>query len=134
MGDDDAIEHGEEEVINKDNYRPIVFKAHLAAPIHPSGNAEYPYTSGSTPLTHKEAMQHKSIWQPAMEKEHDGLQAINAWTLVPKDKEMNIIGCKWAYTRKFNEESNWKPKARLVAKGFQQIPGIDFFETHVSVV
>ena len=49
---------------------------------------------------------------------------------------MNVVGNKWVYAQKFlgNDEGTWKPKARLVTKGFQQIPGIDYFETHASVV
>ncbi|KAL7278428.1 hypothetical protein ACG7TL_007425 [Trametes sanguinea] len=89
---------------------------------------------GRTPMNFREAEREPDIWRPAMKKEMDGLMNIKAWRLVPRTPEMNVVGCKWAYARKFDSEGKWKPKARLVAKGFHQIPGVDYFESHASVV
>ncbi|OJT09466.1 Retrovirus-related Pol polyprotein from transposon TNT 1-94, partial [Trametes pubescens] len=89
---------------------------------------------GTTPQTLREALKTPEIWKPAMQKEMGGLMGIEAWKLVPRRPEMNVVGCKWAYARKFDAVGRWKPKARLVAKGFHQIPGIDYFESHASVV
>ena|ERR1700722_6286250 len=93
------------------------------------------YVDGDTPMTYTEAMKEEEIWGQAMKKEIGGLkEMIGVWRLVPKPAGANIVGIKWAYTRKFDEESNWKPMARLVEKGFHQIPGIDYFETHTAVI
>ncbi|KAL7280494.1 hypothetical protein ACG7TL_005426 [Trametes sanguinea] len=89
---------------------------------------------GRTPMNFREAEREPDVWRPAMKKEIDGLMKIQAWRLVPRTPEMNVVGCKWAYARKFDEAGLWKPKARLVAKGFHQIPGVDYFESHASVV
>ncbi|GBE79255.1 hypothetical protein SCP_0204530 [Sparassis crispa] len=92
------------------------------------------HEGGVTPSTYKEAGQHADIWQPAMQTEIDGLHKIGAWQLLPRTAGMNVVGCKWVYARKFDETGKWKAKARLIAKGFQQILGIDYFETHASVI
>ncbi|KAL7283853.1 hypothetical protein ACG7TL_003293 [Trametes sanguinea] len=89
---------------------------------------------GRTPMSFKEAEREPDIWRPAMKKEIEGLEKIQAWRLVPRTSEMNVVGCKWAFARKFDAAGQWKPKARLVAKGFHQILGVDYFESHASVV
>ncbi|KAL7283532.1 hypothetical protein ACG7TL_002966 [Trametes sanguinea] len=113
--------------------------------------ARYPYTwlvelgdvtselpegleGGRMPMSSQEAERELDIWRPAMRKEMDGLINIKVWRLVPRTPEMNVVGCKWAYTRKFDAEGKWKLKARLIAKGFHQIPGVDYFESYGSVV
>jgi hypothetical protein len=94
-----------------EEHYPMAFNANLTTPIQPSNNMEYPYSHGTTPNMYSEAMMDKTVWKPVMQKEYDGLQAINAWTLVLQTKDMNVTGCKWAYARKFDNKSNWKPKA-----------------------
>ena len=83
-----------------------------------------------------QALEDPEIWVPEMDREFSGLMKIGAWKLIPRKPSMNIVRNKWVYAQKFlgDNEGTWKPKVQLVAKGFQQIPGIDYFETHASVV
>ncbi|WMV40740.1 hypothetical protein MTR67_034125 [Solanum verrucosum] len=52
------------------------------------------------------------------------------WTLVPPPSGKNIVGSKWIFRVKTNEDGSLnKYKARLVAQGFTQKPGLDYIET-----
>nr|GEW10035.1 retrovirus-related Pol polyprotein from transposon TNT 1-94 [Tanacetum cinerariifolium] len=56
------------------------------------------------------------------------------WTLVPKPYGKTIIGLKWVFKNKMDEEGAvTKNKARLVAKGYIQEEGINYDETFVPV-
>ena len=56
------------------------------------------------------------------------------WELVPRPKDKNIIGTKWMFKNKMNEDGQIiRNKARLVCKGYSQIEGIDFEETFAPV-
>ncbi|KAK2984527.1 hypothetical protein RJ640_025024 [Escallonia rubra] len=56
------------------------------------------------------------------------------WQLVDKPNDKEIIGLKWVFKTKLNEDGSLhKYKARLVAKGFAQQPVIDFSETFAPV-
>ena len=68
---------------------------------------------------------------------HDELEQFErnkVWSLVPCPKHQNVIGTKWIFKNKLNEE--WKiflNKARLVAQGYVQEEGIDYEETYAPV-
>ena len=54
--------------------------------------------------------------------------------LVPRPTNKNVIGSKWVYKIKMNEQGNIvRNKAILVCKGYAQIEGLDFDETFVPV-
>jgi len=56
------------------------------------------------------------------------------WFLVPNTAEMNIIGSKWFFINKLDEDGMiTRKKARLVAKGHNQEEGIDYGETFAPV-
>jgi len=58
----------------------------------------------------------------------------DVWFLVPKTNDMNIIGTKWVFRNKMDEDGNIvRNKARLVVKGYNQEEGIDFDETYAHV-
>lgn len=70
-----------------------------------------------------------------MKEEIQSLHRNSTWTLVAKPDNKNIIGSKWVYKIKYNENGTIdRFKARLVAKGFKQISGIDFNETFSPVI
>ncbi|KAH9750824.1 retrovirus-related pol polyprotein from transposon RE1 [Citrus sinensis] len=135
---------------------------HHSLPIqshHPSNTSFYPYTQPNAHhmitrskagifkpkiytvvLTHKEPdtvqkALNDSKWLQAMREEYDALIKNNTWTLVPRQADQHVVGNKWVYGIKYNTDGSVaKYKARLVAKGFQQVAGINYFETFGPVV
>ncbi|OYD06049.1 hypothetical protein CHM34_18390 [Paludifilum halophilum] len=56
------------------------------------------------------------------------------WTLVPRPKDKNVIGTKWVFKNKLNEDGKVsRNKARLVCKGYSQEEGIDYRETFAPI-
>jgi len=75
-----------------------------------------------------------SNWVVAMQYELNQLTRNYVWSFVPKNDEMNVIGTKWVFRNKMDEDGNIvRNKARLVAKGYNQEEGIDFDETYALV-
>ena len=65
-----------------------------------------------------------------MEEEMSQIKQNETWEKVPHPKDKNIIGTKWVFKNKMNEDGQIiRNKARLVCKGYSQIEGIDFEET-----
>nr|GEW99510.1 hypothetical protein [Tanacetum cinerariifolium] len=58
----------------------------------------------------------------------------DVWELVPQPRNMKIIGTKWVFRNKLDENIIVSQnKARLVAQGYNQQEGIDYDETYASV-
>jgi len=75
-----------------------------------------------------------SNWVVSMQDELNELTRNDVWSLVPKTDAMNMIGTKWVFRNKMDENGNIvRNKARLVAKGYNQEEGIDFDETYAPV-
>jgi hypothetical protein len=73
-------------------------------------------------------------WIIAMQEELNQFERNDVWDLVPKPKHKNIIGTKWVFRNKTNEQGEVvRNKARLVAQGYSQQEGIDFTETFAPV-
>ena len=54
--------------------------------------------------------------------------------MVPRLEGKHIIGTKWIFHSKIDEEGNVvRNKARLVAQGYSQMEGVDYDETFVPV-
>uniref|UniRef100_A0A803PV91 Reverse transcriptase Ty1/copia-type domain-containing protein n=1 Tax=Cannabis sativa TaxID=3483 RepID=A0A803PV91_CANSA len=88
----------------------------------------------SEPKTIKEALANPH-WNKAMNNEFGALKKKKTWILVPPTSKMKIIHNKWIFRVKYKKDGSVeRHKARLVAKGFQQVPGVDFFETYSSVI
>ena len=68
---------------------------------------------------------------------HDELfqfQRNDFWTLVPRLEGEHIIGTKWIFRNKTNDEGNViRNKAHLLAQGYSQMEGVDYDETFVPV-
>ena len=59
----------------------------------------------------------------------------NVWTPIPKQSNLKIIGTKWLYTNKYDEEGHINTfKTQLVALGNNQQEGLDYKETFSLVV
>jgi len=73
-------------------------------------------------------------WVKAMEEEMSQIEKNETWELVPHPKDKNIIGTKWVFKNKMNEDGQTiRTKARLVCKGYSQIEGTDLVETFATV-
>ncbi|WJX24545.1 hypothetical protein P8452_13640 [Trifolium repens] len=73
-------------------------------------------------------------WIVAMQDELNQFQRNDVWDLVPRPTHKNIIGTKWVFRNKLNEQGEVvRNKARLVAQGYSQQEGIDFTETFAPV-
>ncbi|XP_073816655.1 ecdysteroid phosphate phosphatase isoform X1 [Musca autumnalis] len=97
----------------------------------------YAYFDEEDPKSIAEAMQSKNAerWKEAMHAEYDCLQKKKTWKLVEKPTNRNIVGCKWVFVTKRNQNGEVeKYKARLVAQGFSQKPQIDYTETYSPVI
>jgi hypothetical protein len=70
------------------------------------------------------------FWNKAMDEELDQIEKNDTWELVPRPKDKNVIGTKWVYRNKLNEDGQvTRNKDRLVCKGYEQVEGIEFEET-----
>jgi len=73
-------------------------------------------------------------WTVAMQEELNQFQRNNLWDLVPKPQQKNIIGTKWVFRNKLNEQCEVvRNKARLVAQGYNQQEGIDYTKIFAPV-
>jgi len=69
-----------------------------------------------------------------MQEEVNQFQRNDVWDLVPKPKQKNIIGTKWVFRNKLNEQGEVvRNKARLVAQGYSQQESIDYTKTFAPV-
>ena len=91
------------------------------------------YLSQVEPTKVEEALQDES-WVETMHDELLQFQRNDVWTLVPKPEGEHIIGTKWIFRNKTNEEGNViHNKARFVAQGYSQMEGVDYDETFAPV-
>ncbi|GJU29217.1 retrovirus-related pol polyprotein from transposon TNT 1-94 [Tanacetum coccineum] len=66
-----------------------------------------------------------------MQEELNQFIANDIWELVLQPKNMTIIGTKWVFRNKLDENGVVsRNKARLVAQGYNQQEGIDYDETY----
>ena len=69
-----------------------------------------------------------------MQEELNQFTRNDVWDMVPKPKGFNIIGTKWVFRNKLNEQGEViGNKARLVAQGYSQQEGIEYIETFAPV-
>ncbi|GJT71678.1 retrovirus-related pol polyprotein from transposon TNT 1-94 [Tanacetum coccineum] len=73
-------------------------------------------------------------WIVTMQEELNQFIANDVWELVPQPRNMTIIGTKWVFRNKLDENGIVsRNKARLVAQGYNQQEGIDYDETYAPV-
>jgi len=62
-----------------------------------------------------------SSWVQAMQEELDQFSKNQVWKLIPKPDNVSVIGTKWVFRNKLNEDGKIiRNKARLVAQGYSQ--------------
>ncbi|GJY61763.1 retrovirus-related pol polyprotein from transposon TNT 1-94 [Tanacetum coccineum] len=93
----------------------------------------YCFISTIEPKNVNEALGDES-WIVVMQEELNQFIANDVWELVPQPKNMKIIGTKWVFRNKLDENGIVsRNKARLVAQGYNQQEGIDYDETYAPV-
>ncbi|GJT88464.1 retrovirus-related pol polyprotein from transposon TNT 1-94 [Tanacetum coccineum] len=91
------------------------------------------FCNANEPKNVNEALGDES-WIVAMQEELNQFIANDVWELVPQPKNMTIIGTKWVFRNKLDENGVVSQnKARLVAQGYNQQEGIDYDETYAPV-
>ena len=91
------------------------------------------FVSTIEPKNINEAIKDES-WVIAMQEELNQFVRNDVWTLVPQPKSQTIIGTKWVFRNKMDENGIVsRNKARLVAQGYNQQEGIDYDETFAPV-
>nr|GEW95918.1 retrovirus-related Pol polyprotein from transposon TNT 1-94 [Tanacetum cinerariifolium] len=91
------------------------------------------FISTIEPKNMNEALTNDS-WIVTMQEELNQFIATDVWELVPQPKNIKIIGTKWVFRNKFNENGIVsRNKARLVAQGYNQQEGINYDETYALV-
>ena len=67
-----------------------------------------------------------------MNEEIEQIEKNKTQTLVPRPKDKNVIGTKWVFRNKLNEDGQVsRNKARPVCKGYSQ--GVNYRETFAPV-
>ena len=75
------------------------------------------------------------FWVFAMQEELNQFERNKVWTLVLRPKHHPIIGTKWVFRNKMNEQGViTRNKARLLAKSYNQEKGIDYNKTITTIV
>ncbi|CAJ2652046.1 unnamed protein product [Trifolium pratense] len=91
------------------------------------------FVSKIEPKNVKEALTDE-FWIEAMQDELTQFRRSDVWDLVPRPNGVNVIGTKWVFKNKSDENGVvTRNKARLVAQGYTQVEGLDFDETFAPV-
>ncbi|KIP03168.1 hypothetical protein PHLGIDRAFT_78019 [Phlebiopsis gigantea 11061_1 CR5-6] len=96
------------------------------------GNLEAAHAEATAtdPRNHHEALAspNRQVWTTSMWDEIGRLEERKAWEYVDAPDGANVIGSRWIYKTKYDENSNISGhRARLVAQGYTQVEGIDYF-------
>ena len=69
-----------------------------------------------------------------MHQELNQFMRNDVWELVPRPKDTHVIGTKWIFKNKTDENGEIiRNKSRLVVQGYTKVEGIDFDESFAPV-
>jgi hypothetical protein len=101
------------------------------SPSHKAFSVSLSHTT--EPKSYDEACKSQD-WINAMNTELDALAKNHTWTLVDLPAQVKPIGSKWVYKVKHKAGGSIERyKARLVAKSYNQVAGVDYFDTFSPV-
>ena len=91
------------------------------------------YLAQFEPKKVEEALKDEN-WIESMHQELHQFVRNDVWELVPRPKDTHVIGTKWIFKNKMDEDGEVvRNKSRLVAQGDTQVEGIDFDESFAPV-
>jgi hypothetical protein len=111
----------------------IVYEYHHSIAMHAANSIQ----TVKEPLSYAEAVTGPQAkdWLRAVAEELDSHKVNNTWTHVRTAKGQKVIGCKWVFKVKRDQDGNIsRYKARLTAKGYSQTHGVDYNETFAPTV
>lgn len=74
-------------------------------------------------------------WKKDMNEEIGEIKRNNTWELITLPKEHKVIGVKWVYKTKINQEGKVeKYKVMLVVKGYKQWYGVNYDEVFAPII
>jgi len=86
------------------------------------------------PNAHKGAAKDER-WVEAMREKIQAMKINDAWDIVRRPVDKNVVGSKWVYKIKYKSDGTIERfKARLVAIGFIQQHGLETFNPMVKIV
>ena len=90
---------------------------------------DYIYAISNIPVNYNAAMESdfSNEWHNAMQNEYESLIEMDTFELVPRP-DRKVIGGRWVYSKKLDQNQETIYKARYVAKGFSQTPSLDYDE------
>ena len=68
-----------------------------------------------------------------MDNEYNALIDKQTWEVVLPPPNANIVGSRWTYVCKRDQERGTRPKSCIVAQGFTQTFGVNYNETYAPV-
>ena len=81
----------------------------------------------------EEALQDEN-WVDFMHQELHQFVRNDVWELVPRLKDTHVIGTKWIFKNKIDEDGEVvRNKSRLVAQDYTQVKGVDFDESFALI-
>ena len=89
------------------------------------------------PKGYKQAMTdpERDKWIEAMKVEINNFYKRKVWEKFPRKmlNERKMLGSRWVFKKKSEQDLSIRYKGRIVVKGYVQIPGVDFTESFAPV-
>lgn len=122
---------GERRYPQRDRKKPEWHKDYVEGVGYKETQVDYCYRVAFVPRCYEEAVHSEDCreWKEAMDAEMSSLVENNVFDVVEKPCDKNVIGGRWVYATKSDQDGNVKYKARFVAKGYSQKEDVDYFET-----